>query len=341
MLPADASPAAPSRRFRVVVLDDYAHSALSLADWGRIGDDLDLVVVSEHVGDEEAVHELLRGADAVVAMRERTPLPRRLLTRLPRLRLIVTTGARNASIDPPPGVVFCGTRSLTSPTVELTWALILAARRHLLSEVERLRGGGWQATLGEGLEGASIGIVGLGSIGRRVGRVASAFGMRTLAWSANLTPEAAAEEGAEYAPLDELCARAEIVSVHTRLSDRTRRLIGVSQIEAIGPSGLLVNTSRAEIVDQQAMIDALHAGRLGGVALDVFEAEPLAEGDALRDAPRTLLSPHLGYVVRANFELFYTDAVEAIVAYRAGAPIRTIESQDDGVTPSAHERGTA
>lgn len=309
---------------RVVVLDDYQGVARGFADWSALGPDVEVEFVREHLGDPAALLAALDGAHVIVAMRERTPLPRALLERLPDLGLIVTTGTRNASIDPPPGVLFCGTRALSTPTVELTWALLLAGRRHLETELSNVRDGGWQSTIGEGLEGSTLGIIGLGSIGSRVAAVARAFGMTVLAWSANLTADAARERGAERVELDDLLRRSDVVSIHTRLSDRTRGLIGARELALMSSRSLLVNTSRAQIVDQPALLAALESGTIGGAALDVYDTEPLPADHPLRSAPRTVLTPHLGYVTRQNYELFFADAVEDIIAFRSGTPVRVI-----------------
>lgn len=316
--------AAKQGPLRVVVLDDYQGVAMESADWDRLGPELELTVVNRHIADEQSLLEVLGRAEVLVAMRERTALSRQVFDRLPDLRLVVTTGLRNASIDPPPNVLFCGTRSLVSPTVELTWALIHASRRNLGVELPAMRAGSWQSTVGESLEGSTLGIIGLGNIGTRVAAVADAFGMEVLAWSANLSDQKAAERRAQRVELDTLLRRSDIVSIHTRLSERTRGLIGARELGILGGDALLVNTSRAEIVDQAAMIAALHDGTLGGAALDVYDHEPLPAEHPLRRAPRTVLTPHLGYVTRQNYALFYADAVDDIAAYRAGLPLRVI-----------------
>lgn len=309
---------------RIVVLDDYQDVARGLADWSSIGPEVDLVVLREHLADERSLLAALEGAHVVVAMRERTPLPRRLLEQLPDLRLIVTTGMRNVVIDPPPGVLFCGTRGMVTPTVELTWALLLAARRNLETELAAMRDGGWQSTLGESLDGSTLGIIGLGSIGSRVAAVARAFGMTVLAWSANLDADTARERGAERVELDDLLGTSDAVSIHTRLSDRTRGLLGARELALMSDRALLVNTSRAEIVDQAALLAALRDGAIGGAALDVYDIEPLPADHPLRSAPRTVLTPHLGYVTRQNYEKFFADAVEDITGFRTGSPVRVI-----------------
>lgn len=308
---------------RVAVLDDYQQIAEHVADWSH--ERLDVTFFSDHIADQDELVELLRGFEVVVAMRERTPLAAELIARLPDLRLIVTTGSRNASIATDAGVLVCGTRSLTSPTVELTWALILAQHRNLPAEQQSLRNGGWQLSVGEGLEGSTLGLLGLGNIGSRVARVGQAFGMEVIAWSQNLTAEASAEHGVTRVEKNELFARADVLSVHVRLSERTLGIVDEAALKSMKPRALLVNTSRAQIVDQQALERALEQSWIGGAALDVFDEEPLPQQHPLRSVPNALLTPHLGYVVRQNYEIFYTDAVDAILAFLDGNPIRVVE----------------
>jgi phosphoglycerate dehydrogenase-like enzyme len=311
-------------RFVVSVLDDYQGVAAGYADWSRLGSDADVRFHREYIHDDRLV-EILADSHVVVAMRERTPLRANVLEQLGNLRLVVTTGMRNNSIDTVPGIMFCGTRGLVSPTVELTWALLLAARRRLVSESEALRDGRWQTTVGDGLEGTTLGVLGLGNIGTRVARIATAFGMSVLAWSQSLTDERAHAAGATRAEsIGRLFADADTVTIHLRLSDRTIGLVGARELDQLGPTGLLVNTSRAPIIDQDALLTALHDGRLGWAALDVFDQEPLSKSHPILRAPRTTLSPHLGYVTRQNYELFFSDVVEDIVAFREGRPIRLV-----------------
>jgi phosphoglycerate dehydrogenase-like enzyme len=264
-------------------------------------------------------------------MRERTPFGADLLARLPRLRLLVTTGMANASIDLAAartrGVVVCGTRGLPSPTAELTWGLILAVLRHIPAEDARLRAGGWQATVGSELAGHTLGIIGLGRLGRRVARVARAFEMDVLAWSQNLDVDEARRHGAEPVGRDELLARADVVTIHLRLSARTRGLIGPAELARMKPSAVLVNTSRGPIVDEVALVDALRRGVIAGAGLDVYDTEPLPAGHPLRTAPNTVLTPHLGYVTSGTYERFYGDAVEDIAAFQRGAPLRVLGDQ--------------
>jgi phosphoglycerate dehydrogenase-like enzyme len=310
--------------FVVSVLDDYQGVAVGYADWSRLGPDADVRFHREHIHDDRLV-EALADSHVIVAMRERTPLRANVLEQLGNLRLVVTTGMRNNSIDTVPGISFCGTRGLVSPTVELTWALLLAARRRLVAESEALRDGRWQTAVGDGLDGTTLGVLGLGNIGTRVARIASAFGMSVLAWSQSLTDERAHAAGATRAEsIGHLFADADTVTIHLRLSDRTIGLVGASELDQLGPTGLLVNTSRAPIIDTDALLTALHDGRLGGAALDVYDEEPLSKSHPILRAPRTTLSPHLGYVTRQNYELFFSDVVEDIVAFREGRPIRLV-----------------
>jgi phosphoglycerate dehydrogenase-like enzyme len=263
-------------------------------------------------------------------MRERTPFGADLLARLPRLRLLVTTGMANASIDLAAarerGVVVCGTGSLPSPTAELTWGLILALLRHVPAEDARLRGGGWQTTVGTELAGRTLGVIGLGRLGRRVARVARAFEMDVLAWSQNLDPDEARRHGAEPVGREELLSRADVVTIHLRLSGRTRGLIGAAELARMKPSAVLVNTSRGPIVDEAALVAALRDGVIAGAGLDVYETEPLPPGHPLRSAPNTVLTPHLGYVTSGTYARFYADAVEDIAAFGRGAPVRVLNA---------------
>jgi phosphoglycerate dehydrogenase-like enzyme len=311
---------------RCAVLDDYQGAAAQLADWSRV----DLTVFREHLDGEDEVAKALAEFDIVVIMRERTPFPASLLARLPRLKLLITSGMRNASIDlkaaAENGVTVCGTASSSTPPVELTWALILGLCRHLVPENAAFRAGGaWQSTIGTDLAGATLGLLGLGKIGTRMATIARAFGMEVLAWSQNLTAERTEAVGAGLASSkEELLRSSDIVSVHLALGDRTRGLVDAAALAAMKPSALLVNTSRAAIVDTEAMIAALAAGRLAGAGLDVFDLEPLPADHPLRTLPNVLATPHLGYVTRGNYTRYFTEAVEDIDAFIAGAAIRTL-----------------
>ena len=313
---------------RIAVLDDYQHVAATYADWSTVEQPVEVVEFHDHLADEDALAARLAPFDIVVAMRERTPFPRSLLARLPALRLLVTTGAKNASIDvaaaAESGVTVCGTGSHPSGTVELTWALILAAARHLPDEVAAVRAGGWQRTVGTDLAGARLGVVGLGRLGERVARIGTAFGMDVVAWSQNLTAERAQEVGVRLVGKDELIGTSDIVTLHLQLSDRTRGLIGRPELDRMKPTAVLVNTSRGPIVDESALVEVLRAGGIACAALDVFDREPLPLDHPLRSLPRALLTPHLGYVTAATYETFYRGAVEDVAAFLDGRPIRVV-----------------
>jgi phosphoglycerate dehydrogenase-like enzyme len=312
------------------VLDDYQNVALSLAGWDRLAGRVEVTVFREHLADEDAVAHALADFDIVVIMRERTPFPAALIARLPKLRLLITSGMRNASVDlaaaASAGVVVCGTASRSEPPAELTWALILGLARHVAVENAAFHAGGpWQSTVGLDLEGSTLGLVGLGKIGTRVATVAKAFGMNVLAWSQNLTLDRAEAAGVGLAAsLPELLAASDVVSVHVVLSDRTRGLLDATALAHMRPHAYLVNTSRAAVVDREALVNALRDGRIAGAGLDVFEVEPLPADDPLRALPNVLATPHVGYVTRRNYEIYFQGAVEDIEAYLAGEPIRVI-----------------
>jgi len=312
------------------VLDDYQGAALTMADWSSLAGRVEVRTLREHITDRDTLVAQLADCDIIVAMRERTPFDADLLGRLPRLRLLVTTGMRNASIDVAAaaanGVTVCGTASSSTPPVELTWALLLGLARHLAPENQALRTGGpWQSTVGQDLHGRTLGVLGLGKIGTRVAHIAAAFGLEVIAWSENLTADRAAAAGVQLADgkLD-LLRRSDFVSIHLVLSDRTRGLIGEAELRAMRPHAYLVNTSRALIVDQAALLRALDEGWIAGAGLDVFETEPLPADDPLRSRPNVLATPHLGYVTEQNYRTFYTEAVEDIVAFLAGTPVRRL-----------------
>ncbi|GAX50290.1 hydroxyacid dehydrogenase [Streptomyces olivochromogenes] len=315
---------------RCAVLDDYQGVATEVADWSSVADDVEVVGFREHFGDEDALAAVLADFDIVVTLRERVPFPASLLARLPRLRLLIASGMRNTVIDyaaaEARGVTVCGTPSASTPPVELTWALLLGLARGLVAENDALRSGGpWQSTVGADLHGRRLGLLGLGKIGGRVAQVGLAFGMRVCAWSRHLTKERAEEVGVELAPSkEELLASSDFVSVHLALGERTRGLIGAAELALLKPTAYLVNTSRAAIVDQDALLAALHEGRIAGAGVDVFDIEPLPADHPMRSAPRLLATPHLGYVSRANYEAYYGGAVEDIRAFLAGAPVRRL-----------------
>jgi phosphoglycerate dehydrogenase-like enzyme len=315
-------------RAKVIALDDYQGVVRACGPWGRLEDRIDLEVVTEHLADEDALVERLAGAKVVVAMRERTPFHEELLARLPDLELLLTKGMWNAAIDLDAaarhGVTVSGTENASAPTAELTWALILALRKNLLAETAAMREGGWQRTLGRELAGATLGIVGLGNLGSRVARVGLAFGMRVCAWSQHLQPQRAAEVGVEAVSKDELLTAADVVTLHLKLSDRTRGIIGAPELETMRPDAVLVNTSRGSLVDTAALLDALRTGSIGGAGLDVYDEEPLPADHPLRTAPNTVLTPHVGFVTREGYEHHFTQVVEGIEAWLEGAPVRVL-----------------
>ncbi|MCZ0206508.1 D-2-hydroxyacid dehydrogenase family protein [Streptomyces sp. UMAF16] len=317
-------------RLRCVVLDDFQGVATEAADWSVLGDRVEVVALREHLHDEDALAAALADYDIVVTLRERVPFPGSLISRLPRLKLLIASGMRNSVIDyaaaEAHGVTVCGTQSSGTPPVELTWALLLGLARGIVQENNALRAGGpWQSTVGADLHGRRLGLLGLGRIGSRVARVGLAFGMRVCAWSRNLTKERAEEVGVELAgSKEELLAGSDFVSVHLALGERTRGLVGAAELALMKPTAYLVNTSRAAIVDQDALLAALHEGRIAGAGVDVFDIEPLPAGHPMRTAPRLLATPHLGYVSQANYATYYGQAVENVQAYLAGSPLRRL-----------------
>ncbi|MBK3569799.1 D-2-hydroxyacid dehydrogenase family protein [Streptomyces sp. MBT62] len=315
---------------RCVVLDDFQNVATELADWSVVEDTVEVVSLREHLDDEGELAAALATADIVVTLRERVPFPASLFARLPRLKLLIASGMRNTVIDyaaaEAHGVTVCGTTSSSAPPVELTWALLLGLARGIVEESNSLRAGGpWQQTVGADLHGRTLGLLGLGKIGSRVATIGLAFGMRVTAWSEHLTKERADEFGVQLAASkEELLADSDFVSVHLALGDRSRGLLGPAELALLKPTAYLVNTSRAAIVDQDALLAALHEGRIAGAGLDVFDIEPLPAGHPMRTAPRLLATPHLGYVSRANYTTYYGQAVENIRAYLAGSPVRQL-----------------
>ena len=311
---------------RIVVLDDFQEVAATFADWNAL--DADVEFISRPIVDDDDLVKVLHGAEVVVAMRERTAFPAGRLQRLPDLRLLVTTGRVNASIDVEAaralGIVVCGTESTTSATPELTWGLILSVLRSIPAEDAAVRGGGWQSSVGGDLDGHRLGVVGLGRLGTKVARVGAAFGMEVVAWSQNLDAERADGLGVRAVSKDELFSTADVVSIHYKLSERSRGLVGAAELEAMKSGSILVNTSRAGLVDTDALITVLEAGGIRGAGLDVHDEEPLPVDHRLRSTPRTVLTPHLGYVTEDTYRIFFTQAVEDIAAWISGEPIRVI-----------------
>jgi phosphoglycerate dehydrogenase-like enzyme len=315
---------------RCAILDDYQNVALTSADWTPLADRVDVRAFARHFDTEDALVAAIEDCAIVVAMRERTPFPRRLFERLPKLELLVTTGMRNAAIDVAAaadhGVVVCGTPTAGQPAAELTWALILALLRRLPQEHAALRSGGpWQSTLGHDLAGKTLGVIGLGKLGTRVAAVAAAFGMSVTAWSRNLTAERCRDAGVTFAgSLDALLAGADIVSLHVVLGERTRGLIGVRELALMKRTAVLINTSRGPLVDEPALIAALADATIAGAGIDVFDIEPLPLDHAFRRLPNVVATPHLGYVTAENYRALYGGAVEDIAAWLDGAPVRVL-----------------
>jgi phosphoglycerate dehydrogenase-like enzyme len=313
---------------RVAVLDDYQEVALASADFSVLAGRADVVVFTDHVADIDALADRLAGFDVAIAMRERTAFPAALLERLPKLRLLVTAGMANASIDMAAarahGITVSGTGGSSRATPELIWALVMAVFRHIPAEDAAVRQGRWQVTIGRDLGGSTLGIVGLGRLGQVIARYARAFDMRLLAWSPNLTAETAAGHGAELVGKHELFERSDIVTVHLKLSDRSRGTIGAPELRALGPRGYLVNTSRGPIVDEAALVAALSDNTIAGAALDVFDTEPLPLDHPLRTAPNTVLTPHIGYVSEQAYQRIYGDAIEDVAAWLDGTPLRVV-----------------
>lgn len=304
---------------RVAILDDYQSVALTSADWSPVSARAEITVFSDHLFDPDELVERLAPFDAIMVMRERTPLPRNIIERLPRLRLIASTGPANASIDmdaaAEAGIHVVHTSGTVASTVELTWALILGASRHLVAERQAVADGRWQSTVGRELDRRVLGVLGLGRIGGRIARIGAAFGMDVVAWSTNLTADAAQEAGARYLARDEFFATADVITIHLKLSERSRGLVGAAELAAMKPSALLVNTSRGPIVDEGALIDALRSGTIAGAALDVFDTEPLPADHPLRTLPNVLATPHIGYVADRPYGLFFRDAVAGIAEW--------------------------
>jgi phosphoglycerate dehydrogenase-like enzyme len=315
-------------KLRCAILDDYQQVALTAADWSPITDQVEVKTINRHIDSPDELVELIADCEIVVIMRERTPFRASLLKRLPHLKLLVTTGMRNASIDleaaASQGITVCGTRGAGNATAELTWALVLGLARNIVQEHNAIRGGQWQSTIGTDLYGKTLGVLGLGNLGTKIAKFGQAFGMNVVAWSQNLTQEKADEVGVRFASSkEELLESSDFVSIHLVLSERSRGLIGAAELKHMRPSAYLINTSRAPIVDQEALAEALQNRSIAGAAVDVFEVEPLPQDDKYRSLPNLLTTPHIGYVSEANYQAFYRDVVEDIKAYLAGTPVRT------------------
>jgi phosphoglycerate dehydrogenase-like enzyme len=315
---------------RIAILDDYQRVAMTMADWSGLPPECEPVVFDRNLATEDEAARALADLDVVCLLRERMPMPRTLIERLPALKLIVVTGAHNRTLDlaaaKERGITVSHTRGGDSPyaTPELAWGLILSLMRHIPQEHQRMREGGWQETVGTALHGRTLSILGLGRLGSRMASIGRAFGMEVLAWSQNLTAERAEAAGATLVAKDELFARADVLTIHLVLGERSRGLVGAAELGRMKPSAVLINTSRGPIVDEAALIAALERADIRGAGLDVYDREPLPADHPLRRLGNVVLTPHLGYVTEGTYRMFYADTVEAIAAWRAGTPVRTL-----------------
>jgi phosphoglycerate dehydrogenase-like enzyme len=311
---------------QVAILDDYQGVALQSADWSPLKGDAEITVFRDHLTDSAALVERLKPFDVLCVMRERTPLTRELLEQLPNLKLIASTGFRNASIDLAAanqrGITVCNTGYSAHGAIEMTWALILAMLRDVPAEFASVQRGQWQTSIGGDLQGKTIGLVGLGNIGARIAQIAHAFGMNVLAWSQNLTLESAEKQGALLVSKEELFTAADIVTVHLVLSPRTKGIVGAAEFGLMKPTAYFVNTSRGPLVDENALIHALESRAIAGAALDVYEIEPLPASHPYRSLERLLVTPHIGFVTEETYKIFYRDTVENIAAWLKGTPVR-------------------
>ncbi|AVB15308.1 MULTISPECIES: D-2-hydroxyacid dehydrogenase family protein [Pseudomonas syringae group] len=311
---------------KIAVLDDWQNIASDVVDWSVLDSAGDISFLHDFPADTVTMVQRLQGFDIICLMRERTLFDEALLSQLPALKLLVTGGMRNAAIDIPAakrhGIVVCGTESYKQAAPELTWALIMGITRNLVAEANSLRAGNWQVGLGSDLHGKTLGILGLGSIGKWIARYGQAFGMQVIAWSQNLTPEAAAESGVTYVSKQQLFEQADVLSVHLVLSDRSRGLVDAEALGWMKPSAYLINSSRGPIIDQAALIKALQQRHIAGAALDVFDIEPLPADHPFRTLDNVLATPHIGYVTENNYRTFYGQMIEDIQAWHAGSPIR-------------------
>jgi phosphoglycerate dehydrogenase-like enzyme len=316
-------------KLHCAILDDYQNVALSMADWSSIADKVQVHPFQNYFESQDELVSVLKDFEIIVIMRERTAFQASLLSRLPRLKLLITTGMRNSSIDlaaaERQGIIVCGTHSNPEPPVELTWALILGLARNIVGEHHSVRTNGWQSTVGTDLYGKTLGLLGVGKIGGRVARIAQAFEMDVLAWSENLTPSRTNELGVRLASSkEELLVNSDFVSIHLVLSERTKGLIGREDLKRMKSSAYLINTSRASIINQDALVEALQNRWIAGAGLDVFEKEPLPADDVMRFLPNVLTTPHIGYVSHRNYSVFYQETLEDIQAYLKGFPVRRL-----------------
>jgi D-3-phosphoglycerate dehydrogenase len=314
--------------YRCAILDDYQNVALKMADWDSLKPDVDVRVFDKPFADAAEAKKALQGFEIVSAMRERTPFPREVIEALPELKLLITTGMANKSIDLSAckgRVTVCGTQGVGNPTTGIAFGLMLELTRRIGFENARMKAGQlWQVSIGPDLEGLTLGVVGLGKLGKRVAKIAQAFGMKILAWSPNLTAEKAGEAGVTYASKEDLLRQADIITIHMQLSERTVGLLGAADLALMKPSAYLVNTSRGPLVDEKALIDVLTQKRIAGAGLDVFNTEPLPLRHPFRNLENVVMTPHLGYVTEQNYRKNYADVVEDIRAFVSGTPVRVL-----------------
>ena len=317
-------------RQRCAILDDYQNVVLKVADWSKVSSDLDIKVFNQHLGSQDNVIKALQGFDIVCAMRERTAFPRAVIEKLPDLKLLITTGLRNASIDGAAangrGVVVCGTPSTGNPTSGIAIGLMLELTRRIGYENARMKAGvPWQTTIGMDLDGQTLGVLGLGKLGTRTAKIAQAFGMKVIAWSQNLTPEKCKEAGVDHVSKEDLFRQADFVTIHVILSQRTRGLVGAKELGLMKPSAYIINTSRGPIIDEAALLAALREKKIAGAGLDVFDVEPLPTDHPLRKLDNVVLTPHLGYVATQNYRAYFAGVVDDIRAFLDGKPVRVLD----------------
>jgi len=314
---------------RVAILDDYQDVTRRLADWSSVENDVEFEVFTDHLSDEDEIAARLKGFEAILIMRERTPFRRSQLEKLPDLKLLVTTGMRNASVDVAAakerGVIVCGTGAYGAPTADLAWGLILSLVRHIPEEDRRVRAGGWQRTVGVGLEGKTLGVAGLGKLGSKAAAIGKAFGMEVIAWSQNLTAERCAAQGVELVTKDMLMRRSDVLTIHLVLSDRTRGLFGSAELAQMKPTAYLINTARGPLVDEDALVDVLRRGAIAGAGLDVFDTEPLPPDHPFRTLENTVVTPHLGYVEEDNYRAYFKGYVAAVRGFLDGKPVNELK----------------
>jgi D-3-phosphoglycerate dehydrogenase len=314
---------------RCAILDDYQNVALNCADWSKIKGDVEFKVFNEHLGGPDKVVAALQGFQIVVATRERTGFPKQVIDALTDLKLLITTGMRNASIDSEAakarGITVCGTGSFGSPTSGIAIGLMLELTRHIGYENARLHAGAtWQATIGPDLEGLTLGILGLGKLGMRTANIAKAFGMKVIAWSQNLTPEKCQEAGVGYVDKNDLFRQSDFVTIHVVLSQRTRGIVGAKELGLMKPTAFIVNTSRGPIIEEAALLAALRAKKIAGAGLDVFDVEPLPLDHPLRKMGNVVITPHLGYVTEQNYRHYFAGVAEDIRGFLDGKPVRVM-----------------